>query len=80
MLSTTLGIVSGLSVCIYSKQVDTSQPWYISLIIALIPPIVGCICDILVKKGVMSDKRRKQIEDATKEALKEKEDKEKENK
>lgn len=80
MLSTTLGIVSGLSVCVYSNQVDTSQPWYISLIIALIPPIVGCICDILVKKGVMSDKRRKQIENATKETLKEKEDKEKENK
>lgn len=80
MLSTTLGIVSGLSVCVYSNQVDTSQPWYISLIIALLPPIVGCICDILVKKGVMSNKRRIQIEDATKEALKEKEDKEKENK
>lgn len=80
MLSTTLGIVSGLSVSLYTNQVDTSQPWYISLIIALLPPIVGCICDILVKKGVINDKRRKQIEEATKEALKEKEDKEKENK
>lgn len=80
MLSTALGIVSGISVCAYTNQVDTTQPWWVSLIIALLPPIVGCICDILVKKGVITEKRSKELEKATKEALKEKEDKEKEKK
>lgn len=66
MISTLTGIASG---AIFSSVsfIESNYPWWASLLIALLPPLVGCLCDILVKKGIISKKRGEEIEKVVKE-------------
>lgn len=65
MVSTLTGIISG---AIFSSVsfIETNYPWWASLLIALLPPIVGCICDLLVRYKVISKKRGEEIEEVVK--------------
>lgn len=65
MVSTLMGIVSG-AVFSSVSYVEANYPWWASLLIALLPPVTGCILDILVRKKIISKKRSDEIEGAIK--------------
>ena len=65
MVSTFLGIVSG-TVFSSVSYIEVNYPWWASLLIALLPPVVGCILDILVRKKIISKKRSDEIESTIK--------------
>lgn len=65
MVSTLTGIVSG---AIFSSvsYIEGNYPRWASLLIALLPPLVGCILDVLVRKKVITKERSDEIEGAIK--------------
>ena len=65
MVSTLTGIVSG-AVFSSVSYIEGNYPWWASLLIALLPPVVGCILDILVRKKIISKKRSDEIESTIK--------------
>lgn len=65
MTSTLTGIISG-AVFSSVSYIEGNYPRWASLLIALLPPIVGCILDILVRKKIISKKRSDDIESTIK--------------
>ena len=65
MVSTLTGIISG-AVFSSVSYIEANYPWWASLLIALLPPVVGCILDILVRKKIISKKRSDEIESTIK--------------
>lgn len=65
MVSTITGFISG---AIFSSvsYVEGNYPWWASLLIAILPPIVGCVLDLLVRKKIITKKRSDEIEGAIK--------------
>lgn len=65
MTSTLTGIISG-AVFSSVSYIEGNYPRWASLLIALLPPIIGCILDILVRKKIISKKRSDEIESTIK--------------
>ena len=65
MVSTLTGIISG-AVFSSVSYIEGNYPWWASLLIALLPPVVGCILDVLVRKKIITKKRSDEIEGAIK--------------
>lgn len=65
MVSTLTGIISG-AVFSSVSYIEGNYPRWASLLIALLPPVVGCILDILVRKKIISKKRSDEIESTIK--------------
>lgn len=65
MTSTLTGIISG-AVFSSVSYIEGNYPWWASLLIAIVPPIIGCILDILVRKKIISKKRSDEIESTIK--------------
>lgn len=65
MISSLMGITSGIVFSSVS-YIEGNYPWWASLLIAITPPIIGCILDILVRKKIITKKRSDEIEGAIK--------------
>ena len=65
MVSILAGIVSG-AVFSSVSYIEGNYPRWASLLIAITPPIIGCILDVLVRKKVITKKRSDEIEGAIK--------------
>ena len=65
MVSILAGIVSG-AVFSSVSYIEGNYPRWASLLIAIRPPIIGCILDVLVRKKVITKKRSDEIEGAIK--------------
>lgn len=65
MVSTLAGIVSG-AVFSSVSYIEGNYPWRASLLIAITPPILGCVLDVLVRKKIITKKRSDEIEGAIK--------------
>ena len=77
MISTLLGLTSGIATTIIhtaNATTGNALPWWESLLIAIIPAIVGGIFDIVIavlrNKGYISDKDAEEITEDIHESLK----------
>lgn len=66
-MSFLLGAVSGVASFTTTIVTDNNMPWWATLLISLVPPIIGAILDIGVKRGWftkdVSDKVKDVVED-----------------
>lgn len=63
MINSVVGMISGVSLTTISNYGEL--PWWQYLLIAIIPPLIGAICDIVLtilkKKGIISNKTANKI-------------------